>query len=96
DAAGRRSYNSMMALDSLGRLLQSYDKSHLVPFGEYVPFADILPLGPIAIGGGFMPGPGLRTLTLPGLPPVGPLICYEVIFPGRVTAEPRPDWLLNL
>jgi apolipoprotein N-acyltransferase len=45
----------------------------------------------------FSPGPGPRTLELPGLPPVGPLICYEVIFPGQVT-EPgrRPAWLLNV
>ena len=45
----------------------------------------------------FTAGPGPRTLRLSGLPPVGPLICYEVIFPARVTAPgPRPAWLLNL
>jgi apolipoprotein N-acyltransferase len=35
-------------------------------------------------------------MEVPGAPPVGPLICYEVIFPGNVTAEPRPGWLVNL
>jgi apolipoprotein N-acyltransferase len=51
----------------------------------------------IALPGGFSPGQRLRTLSLPGAPPMGPLICYEIIFPGAVL-EPgnRPEWLLNL
>src|SRR5690606_16995013 len=79
----------------------AYDKVHLVPFGEYVPFRGLLErLGVrqlIALPGGFSPGTRLRTLTVPGVPPVGPLICYEVIFPGAVVdpAE-RPGWLLNV
>jgi apolipoprotein N-acyltransferase len=45
----------------------------------------------------FSAGDGLRTLSLPGLPPASPLICYEVIFPGRVVAPgPRPEWILNV
>lgn len=45
----------------------------------------------------FSRGPGVQTLRLPGLPPVGPLVCYEVIFPGAVTdRSDRPEWLLNL
>jgi len=48
-------------------------------------------------GAGFQAGPGPRTLRLPGLPPVGPLICYEIIFPGEVVdPADRPAWLLNL
>ena len=45
----------------------------------------------------FSAGPGPKTLHLPGLPPVSPLICYEAIFPHAVadTAD-RPRWLLNL
>ena len=35
-------------------------------------------------------------MLVPGAPPVGPLICYEIIFPGEVTGEPRPAWLVNL
>jgi apolipoprotein N-acyltransferase len=47
--------------------------------------------------GSFEAGPGLRTLFIPDLPSVGPLVCYEVIFSGRVTdAARRPDWLANL
>jgi apolipoprotein N-acyltransferase len=77
----------------------TFDKFHLVPFGEYVPLAGILPIEKIAPGGGagFSAGPGPRTLRLPGLPPVSPLICYEVIFPGNVIdPDDRPAWLLNL
>jgi len=69
-----------------------------VPFGEYVPLRGILPMAKIAPSiGDFAAGPGPRTLTLPGLPAVSPLICYEAIFPGAV-ADPqhRPHWLLNV
>ncbi len=90
--------NAMIAINSVGRVVGTFDKFHLVPFGEYVPLAHILPMEKITNGGGgFTPGPGPRTLKLPKLPKLSPLICYEVIFPGAVT-EPsnRPDWLLNL
>jgi apolipoprotein N-acyltransferase len=94
-----RVFNSLIVLDHDGNLLASFDKFHLVPYGEYVPLHDWLPfLRKITPGGmDFTPGPGPRTLTLPGLPPVGPLICYEVIFPGQVTdSAVRPRWLLNV
>ncbi|MBI3513407.1 MAG: apolipoprotein N-acyltransferase, partial [Proteobacteria bacterium] len=92
-------WNGLVALDRDDTVRGSYDKFHLVPFGEYVPLADILPIQTIAPGGGgaFRAGPGPRTLRLPGLPPVSPLICYEVIFPGAVIDDAdRPEWILNL
>ena len=47
--------------------------------------------------GGYSSGPGVRTLDVPGLPPVGPLVCYEVVFPGEVIDPTRrPEWLLNV
>jgi len=90
--------NSMMALDERGVVTATFDKFHLVPFGEYVPFSDWLPLDKITRGqGAFTPGPGPTTLKLKGLPPVSPLICYEIIFPHEVTdSQSRPQWLLNL
>ncbi len=96
-----RVWNSVVAVDATGRLQASYDKFHLVPFGEYVPFRGILAkLGVerLAAGrGDFQSGPGPTTLRWPGLPPVSPLICYEVIFPGDVADRGnRPAWLLNL
>ena len=95
----RDSYNSFAIFGPGGKLIGTYDKFHLVPFGEYIPVAPVLrKLGitEIAADTGFSSGPGPRTMTVPGAPPVGPLICYEIIFPREVTALPRPSWLVNL
>ncbi len=90
-------WNSVHAIDSGGTVAGTYDKSHLVPFGEYVPARSLLPIQRIvASAGDFTAGPGRTTLRLDGVPPVGPLVCYEAIFPGAVTAADRPDWLLNV
>jgi len=93
-----RVWNSLQAVDASGRIVAAYDKFHLVPFGEYVPFAGLLPITKITDGRtDFSAGPGSVTLKLPGLPPVSPLICYEIIFPGQVARrDERPAWLLNL
>lgn len=90
--------NSMLAIDGGGHIVASYDKFHLVPFGEYVPLKDWLPLEKITQGSGaFNPGPGPTTLELKGLPPLSPLICYEIIFPGHVTdGTGGAQWILNL
>ena len=89
-----RPRNSLVAVLPDARVGGIYDKSHLVPFGEYQPPG--LPFQ-IVPGGSFVAGPGPRTLHLPGLAPVGPLICYEVIFPGVVVRRSdRPAWLLNI
>ncbi len=91
-------WNSLLVVDKSGAVTESYDKAHLVPFGEYVPLRKILPLDKIVQGQlDYSPGEGARTLRIPGLPPVSALICYEVIFPGRVIdrADP-PAWLLNI
>lgn len=93
-----RVFNSLVALNYSGAVIDFFDKVHLVPFGEYVPFRSVLSLEKITSGStDFTPGPGLRTLTLPGLPPFGPLVCYEIIFSGSVTnPQNRPQWLLNI
>ncbi len=78
-----RPRNSLFALGAGGTIEGIYDKWHLVPFGEYQP--DWLPVGiQVVPGGGFASGSGPATLHLPGLPPVGALICYEAIFPAQV------------
>ena len=100
DSTGRlqRIWNSLVALDHDGVVRGTFDKAHLVPFGEYVPLRSILPINRIVPGTiDLSAGPGPRTLHLPGLPPVGPLICYEGIFPGAVIdPEDPPAWLLNI
>lgn len=93
--------NSLQIVDSESRLLGAYDKSHLVPFGEYLPLRGLLSaIGFKKVTSGsvdFSAGPGPRTLRVPGLPPFSPLICYEIIFPGGVLdPDDRPEWLLNL
>lgn len=89
---------SMMALDASGKLAGVYDKSHLVPFGEYMPLRSFISIKKLTYGDkDYTPGLGVKTLTLPGLPSVSPLICYEAIFPHEVIdAKNRPHWLLNL
>jgi apolipoprotein N-acyltransferase len=93
-------YNSLLVIDDQGRIVGTYDKIHLVPFGEYLPFQDFLEsLGFMqltGVRGGFSVGQGSRLLTIPGAPPARALICYEIIFPDEVTeTSTRPGWLLN-
>jgi apolipoprotein N-acyltransferase len=97
--AERLVWNSIYAVDGAGSVIATYDKAHLVPFGEYVPFRGVLPIDRIVPGRiDFVPGSGPRTVEVPGLPPFSPLVCYEVIFPEEVVAAdgPRPQWLLNV
>ena len=91
--------DSIQVLDGSGAILGTYDKFHYVPFGEYMPLGKYLPfIKAVAVGSiDPTPGPGPATLRLPGLPPVGMLICYEVIFPNDVVDRSnRPDWLLDV
>ena len=96
-----RVYNSLLAISDKGEVLDGYDKIHLVPFGEYLPFQDFMEsLGIFqmtGVRGGFSAGTGSRLLTIPGAPPARPLICYEIIFPDEVMDKSqRPGWLLNV
>lgn len=99
--AGLTFYNSLY-LFGPGRVPPVvYDKFHLVPFGEYVPFADILNrigITKLTAGGGFSSGDKPHVLKVSGAPAMTALICYEVIFPHAVTdpAAPRPGWLVNI
>ena len=101
-------YNSLLALrfkEGEAPVLEAfYDKKHLVPFGEYVPFSyllnrlgfDILSI----LGEPFSGGQGPVSLKVQGLPAASPRICYEIIFPGF--ARPydvdgiSPEWILNI
>ena len=93
-------WNSLLALDGSGAVLGTYDKAHLVPFGEYLPLRPLLSrVGMDRLAAGavdFSAGPGPRTLALGGLPPFAVLICYEAIFPASAFSDTRPEWLLNV
>jgi apolipoprotein N-acyltransferase len=96
-----RAYNSVYVIDRDGSIAGIYDKVHLVPFGEYLPFEDFLEsLGLISLTkmpGGFLAGDRRRLMTVPGAPAMMPLICYEIVFPDEaVPSGERPGWLLNL
>jgi apolipoprotein N-acyltransferase len=96
-----RAYNSIYVIDHDGSLLSVYDKLHLVPFGEYLPFQDWMErLGFVQltkVQGGFIPGVRRRTMDIPHAPRALPLICYEAIFPGDVAVRgDRPGWIVNL
>jgi apolipoprotein N-acyltransferase len=93
EEAPRIDHNSLVVVMPDGSVGGYYDKFHLVPYGEYFPS-----YLPIRLGErGWDPGPGLRTLHIPGLPAIGPLICYEAIFPAQVVVEgDRPALLVNI
>lgn len=95
-------YNSMAIADADGALLTTYDKSHLVPFGEYMPLQGVIAQLGIsgladATGGGFTSGDALRVISAAGLPSFLPLICYEAVFPTEINrVEARAEWLLHI
>lgn len=95
-------FNSFFIIDDVGHIRAIYDKSHLVPFGEYVPLRFLLPKNfkKLTLGAvDFSEGSGVQSIEVPGAPPLSPLICYEGIFPGHVMPEEekgRPEWLLNI
>ncbi|XIA65837.1 apolipoprotein N-acyltransferase [Bradyrhizobium sp. TZ2] len=96
-----RAYNSIYTIDHDGGVLSVYDKLHLVPFGEYLPFQEWMEkLGFVQltkVHGGFIPGTRRRAMEIPNAPRALPLICYEAIFPGIVAAgDDRPGWIINL
>jgi apolipoprotein N-acyltransferase len=94
-------YNSIYVIDHAGSIRTVYDKVHLVPFGEYLPFGDVLErIGLQTLTeqrGGFLAGDRHRLIAMPGAPSVLPLICYEIIFPGELASvDERPGWIVNV
>ncbi|MES2253315.1 MAG: apolipoprotein N-acyltransferase [Pseudomonadota bacterium] len=94
-------FTTLSVINEKGEIPYHYAKTHLVPFGEYVPFKHILPMDKITPGAiDFSKGDGVKTLDVLGIPPFSPLICYEALFPGEIidksAGAKRPEWLLNI
>jgi apolipoprotein N-acyltransferase len=96
----RRFFNTAFMTDARGNVTGTYDKAVLVPFSEYMPFAEELPIlqrwSPNS--GNFAPGAHVRPVRL-GKFRLSVLICYEDIIPSfvrRVEREARPHVLINL
>jgi apolipoprotein N-acyltransferase len=100
---GERFYNSLRVLEGEGVETARYDKAHLVPFGEYIPFGDLafrwfgLRAFAAQAGNTYSAGPGPQVLDLGRFGKVLPLICYEAIFPRFAASAPeRADWMLQI
>ncbi|MFO1242579.1 MAG: apolipoprotein N-acyltransferase [Rickettsiales bacterium] len=89
-------FNSLQSVNRQAQVQLVYDKIKLVPFGEFIPLRDWIPIPKITVGTiDFSRGTNHQALTLPGLPPIKPLICYEAIFP-EMSSGAYPAWLLNI
>ena len=101
DRAKNHAFNSVYLITDQGRLQQVYDKNHLVPYGEYLPFQSFLEsLGLRQLAGrrgGYSEGQARNLLHHQGSPRFAPLICYEIIFAREVPGtKTRPDGLINV
>lgn len=102
DFTSSRVYNSVYVIDDEGAIVDARDKTHLVPFGEYLPFQEVLEgfgLSQLAeMPGGFSAGAVRSPVPLQEAPSFLPLICYEIIFPSEISAghpDTRPGFFVN-
>lgn len=94
-------FNTLVSINDNGDIQQTYDKHHLVPFGEYMPFQNLLSIVGLSgladlTGGGFAAGTGPTLLDLGPLGKALPLICYEAVFPQDLRGTARADFLLHI
>ena len=90
-------YNSILVFNKQGKIIATYDKSHLVPFGEYIPFSNIFDIAPIVGFKGFEAGQKTPALDINDSLSLGTQICYEVIFPNHLNiASNEIDIIVNV
>ncbi len=97
---GPRLYNTLAVIGAQGQVMDVYDKHHLVPFGEFIPFGDWFARFGIKglaaqDGNGYSAGRGAQVIDLGASGKALPLICYEGVFARNIlSASERPDFLL--
>lgn len=90
-------YNSILVFNNNGEIVDTYDKSHLVPFGEYIPFSNIFDIAPIVGFKGFVAGQKPPLLNVEANLNIGAQICYEVIFPNHFKKlSNKPKIIVNV
>ncbi|MBS0272038.1 MAG: apolipoprotein N-acyltransferase [Proteobacteria bacterium] len=99
-------WNSLFVVNDQGEIVTHYDKLHLVPFAEYIPFREAIDtlfgkgrVRTIMMGQDLTAGINSRSLSLPQEFPVcAGLICYEAIFPHTIInpTQVRPRWIINI
>jgi len=98
-------FNSIYIINDEGEIISAADKTHLVPFGEYLPFQSFLESFGLRqltnLEGGFEPGSSRKLLGTGTGPQFLPLICYEIIFSGELWPstdkdDDRPEWIINV
>ncbi len=94
-------YNSLFVINHQGKITARFDKHHLVPFGEYLPFPKLFrAIGLKALAeerGGFAIGPEAAPVELTTDLSFWPSICYEAIFPlSSSIRSSGATWLLNI
>ena len=100
DPISGKFYNSMLVINNKLEIIQSYNKRKLVPFGEFLPFENIvskLGLKKITEGhGSFLKGENNNSLVIEGIK-ILPLICYEIIFPDLIQkSDTNTNLIVNI
>ena len=97
-SSGIKIYNSVVVIDNKGKILDYYDKKHLLPFGEFIPdFLKNTPIKKITEGSiNFSRGTKSRRIKIEGIPDFDVLICFESAFPSEIIEKDRPKWILNV
>ncbi|MDR0942491.1 MAG: apolipoprotein N-acyltransferase [Holosporales bacterium] len=93
-----RVYNGACVIGKKEGILQSYEKRHLLPFGEFIP-EFLLNLGLRKVTPGivnFTKGTSTRTIKIDGFNKFDVVICYEAVFPGEILDDPDSGWILNI